>query len=118
MKKLKLIGIAFVLHDPNKLLGDKTNLGITFALVKSNLNGVDNSKRHDPLNIPFINSPLYGEDVIINLEDIIGGREGIGKGWSMLVESLSIGRGISLPSVSLGASKLSLKVVSSYTQIR
>jgi len=113
-----LIGIAFQLHDPKKLLGDKTALGITFGLVKSSLKGVDNSKRHDPLNIPFVNSPLYGKDVVINIEDIIGGLEGIGKGWSMLVESLSIGRGISLPSVSLGGSKLALKVVSSYTQIR
>ena len=113
-----LMGVAFQLFDPNKLLGDKTDLGITFALVKSSLKGVDNSKRHDPLNIPFINSPLYGKDVIIGIEDIIGAEEGIGRGWSMLVESLSIGRGISLPSVSLGGCKLALKVVSSYTQIR
>ena len=113
-----LMGIAFQLSDPDKILGAQTNLGITFALVKSSLKGVDNSKRHDPLNIPFINSPLYGKDVIIGIEDIIGDQEGIGRGWSMLVESLSIGRGISLPSVSLGGSKLALKVVASYTQIR
>jgi acyl-CoA dehydrogenase len=113
-----LIGIAFKLYDPNKLLGDKKDLGITFALVKSTLEGVDNSKRHDPLGVPFVNSPLYGKNVIINISDIIGDKKGIGKGWSMLVESLSIGRGISLPSVSLGGSKLALKTVSSYTQIR
>jgi len=113
-----LIGIAFQLNDPDKLLGDTVSLGITFGLVKSTLKGVDNNNRHDPLNIPFVNSPLYGKDVIIDVEDIIGGKSGIGKGWSMLVESLSIGRGISLPSVSLGGSKLALKVVTSYTQIR
>lgn len=113
-----LIGLAFQLKDPDGLLGNKADLGITFALVKASLKGVDNSKRHDPLNIPFVNSPLYGKDVVINLEDIVGGKSGIGKGWSMLVESLSIGRGISLPSVSLGGSKLALKVVSSYTQLR
>lgn len=113
-----LMGIAFVLHDPDKILSEKTNLGITFALLKSTLPGIDNSKRHDPLGIPFVNSPLYGKDVIISIDDIIGGKQGIGKGWSMLVESLSIGRGISLPSVSLGGSKLALKVVSSYSQIR
>jgi len=113
-----LMGVAFQLEDPNKLLGGNSHLGITFALVKSSLKGVDNSRRHDPLNIPFINSPLYGKDVVIGIEDIIGAQEGIGRGWSMLVESLSIGRGISLPSVSLGGSKLALKVVSSYTQIR
>ncbi len=113
-----LIGLAFQLKDPEGILGEEKELGITFALVHSKLKGVNNSKRHDPLGIPFINSPLIGKDVIIDLEDIIGGRTGIGKGWQMLVESLSIGRGISLPSVSLGGSKLALKTVVSYTQLR
>ncbi len=113
-----LIGLAFKLYDPEHLLGDKEDLGITFALVNPKLKGVDNSKRHDPLGIPFVNSPLYGKDVIICIEDIIGELNGIGKGWQMLVESLSIGRGISLPSVSLGGSKLALNVVSSYSNIR
>ncbi len=113
-----LIGLAFKLYDPEQILGEKEDLGITFALVDSKLKGVDNSKRHDPLGIPFVNSPIVGKDVIINLEDVIGEKEGIGKGWQMLVESLSIGRGISLPSVSLGGSKFALNVVSSYSMIR
>lgn len=113
-----LIGLAFVLKDPEHLLGDKEDLGITFAVFDSKLEGIDNSKRHDPLGIPFVNSPLYGKDVIIDMENIIGETSGIGKGWQMLVESLSIGRGISLPSVSLGGSKLALNVVASYSQLR
>ncbi|BAK73798.1 acyl-CoA dehydrogenase [Arcobacter sp. L] len=113
-----LIGLAFVLKDPEHLLGENEDLGITFAVIDSNTKGIDNSKRHDPLGIPFVNSPLYGKDVIIGLENIIGESEGIGKGWQMLVESLSIGRGISLPSVSLGGSKLALNVVASYSQLR
>ena len=113
-----LIGLAFQLKDPEGILGEEKELGISFALVDAKLQGVDNSKRHDPLGIPFVNSPLFGKDVIIDLSDIIGGVEGIGKGWQMLVESLSIGRGISLPSVSLGGSKLALKTVASYTQLR
>jgi acyl-CoA dehydrogenase len=113
-----LIGLAFQLYDPEHLLGKKDNLGITFGLLDSKLKGIDNSRRHDPLAIPFVNSPLFGKDVIIELEDVIGGKDGIGHGWQMLVESLSIGRGISLPSVSLGGSKFALKVVSSYSQIR
>ncbi len=113
-----LIGLAFVLKDPEHLLSDEENLGITFALIDSKTKGVDNSNKHDPLGIPFVNSPLFGKDVVIALDNIIGGKEGIGKGWQMLVESLSIGRGISLPSVSLGGSKLALKVVSTYTQLR
>jgi acyl-CoA dehydrogenase len=113
-----LIGLAFKLYDPDHLLGDKENLGITFGLIDAKTKGIDNSKRHDPLGIPFVNSPLTGKDVIINLEDVIGGIDGIGHGWQMLVESLSIGRGISLPSVSLGGSKLALQVVASYSQLR
>jgi acyl-CoA dehydrogenase len=113
-----LIGLAFQLKDPEGILGEEKELGISFALVDAKLQGVDNSKRHDPLGIPFVNSPLFGKDVIIDLSDIIGGVEGIGKGWQMLVESLSIGRGISLPSVSLGGSKLALKTVVLYTQLR
>lgn len=113
-----LIGLAFVLKDPDNLLGQGKNLGITFGLIDSKLKGVDNSYRHDALGIPFVNSPLFGKDVVISLDDIIGGVDGVGHGWQMLVESLSIGRGISLPSVSLGGSKLALKVVASYTQLR
>ena len=113
-----LIGIAFQLHDPEQILGEKKDLGITFGLLDSKLKGIDNSRRHDPLGIPFVNSPLFGKDVVIEIDDIIGGIDGIGLGWQMLVESLSIGRGISLPSVSLGGSKFALKVVSSYSQIR
>ncbi|MFY9073363.1 acyl-CoA dehydrogenase [Malaciobacter mytili] len=113
-----LIGLAFVLKDPDHLLSNEENLGITFGLIDSKTKGVDNSNRHDPLGIAFVNSPIFGKNVVISLENIIGGKEGIGKGWQMLVESLSIGRGISLPSVSLGGSKLALKVVSTYTQLR
>lgn len=113
-----LIGLAFRLYDPEHLLGEEEDLGITFGLVNHKLKGVDNSRRHDPLGIPFVNSPLFGKDVEIELEDVIGGVEGIGHGWQMLVESLSIGRGISLPSVSLGGSKFALNVLSSYSQIR
>ena len=113
-----LVGLAFVLKDPEHLLGEKEDLGITFAVIDSKTSGLDNSRRHDPLGIPFVNSPLYGKDVVIDIENIIGESAGIGKGWQMLVESLSIGRGISLPSVSLGGSKLALNVVASYCQLR
>lgn len=113
-----LVGLAFVLKDPEHLLGDTEDLGITFAVIDAKTPGLDNSRRHDPLGIPFVNSPLYGKDVVIDIENIIGENDGIGKGWQMLVESLSIGRGISLPSVSLGGSKLALNVVASYSQLR
>lgn len=113
-----VIGVAFQLKDPEKLLFDKTEIGITCALVPSNTQGVVQGRRHDPLNTPFINSPLNGNDVIIDLDAIIGGKDGLGKGWKMLMECLSAGRGISLPSTSCGGSKLITRVVSAFGVVR
>lgn len=113
-----IIGLAFHLKDPNNLLGDKKYLGITCALVPSDLDGIIQGDRHDPLGVPFINSPLVGKNVLIDIDRIIGAKEGIGKGWDMLMQSLSVGRGISLPSTSAGGVKLALSVASSYSVIR
>jgi len=113
-----LIGLAFVLKDPEELLGKGTEPGITFALVPNTLEGIDQGYRHDPLGVPFINSSLYGKDVILDIDMIVGAQEGIGEGWKMLMESLSVGRGISLPSTSSGGMKLTAHVVGAYTAIR
>ena len=113
-----LIGLAFVLKDPDKLLGKGEELGITFALVPNTLAGIDQGYRHDPLGVPFINSSLYGRDVILDIGMIVGAEAGIGEGWKMLMESLSVGRGISLPSTSSGGMKLTAHVAGAYTAIR
>lgn len=113
-----LLGLAFVLKDPDGLLGDEPDLGITFALVPNTLDGIDQGYRHDPLGVPFVNSALYGKDVLLDIEMIVGAEEGIGKGWQMLMESLSVGRGISLPSTSSGGMKLTAHVAGAYTTIR
>ncbi len=113
-----LLGLAFVLKDPDALFGDEKDLGITFALVPNTLEGVDQDHRHDPLGVPFINSSLYGKDVILEIDMIVGAKAGIGKGWQMLMESLSVGRGISLPSTSSGGIKLTAHVAGAYTTIR
>ncbi|MCF6309247.1 MAG: acyl-CoA dehydrogenase [Sulfurimonas sp.] len=113
-----VIGLAFQLSDPKELLKKGKDLGITCALVDAKLDGVVQGKRHDPLNVPFINSPISGEDVVIKLENVIGGLDGVSKGWLMLMESLSVGRGISLPSVSTGGVKLSCAVAGSYSTVR
>ena len=113
-----VIGLAFELQDPNNYLGLGENLGITCALVDAKIKGIDQTKRHDPLGVPFVNSPLIGKDVIIDIDAIIGGEGGIGKGWMMLMESLAIGRGISLPSTSSGGSKLATFVASAYSSVR
>jgi len=113
-----VIGLAFVLKDTEGILGDTKELGITCALVDAKSKGVDQSRRHDPLNVPFVNAPLLGKDVIIGINDVIGGESGLGKGWKMLMESLAVGRGISLPSTSAGGSKLATYVASTYAVVR
>ncbi|WP_195910691.1 acyl-CoA dehydrogenase [Solemya velum gill symbiont] len=113
-----LIGLAFRCLDPDHLLGEKEDLGITVALIPRNTNGVEIGERHIPLNIPFMNGPNRGRDVFIPLDNIIGGREGIGMGWTMLVESLSEGRGISLPALSTGAGKAACCFTGAYAAIR
>lgn len=113
-----LIGMAFHLEDPENLLGHGEKPGITFALVDATKEGVDQSQKHDPLGVPFINAPIIGRDVIIDIRDIIGGKDGIGQGWKMLTASLAVGRGISLPSTSTGATKLAAMVTGSYVGVR
>ncbi len=113
-----VIGLAFVLKDPENILGEGAQRGITCALVDAKSEGVDQTRRHDPLNVPFVNAPLMGKDVIIGIDDVIGGESGLGNGWRMLMESLAVGRGISLPSTSTGGSKLATYVASTYSVVR
>ncbi|HVS18265.1 MAG TPA: acyl-CoA dehydrogenase, partial [Planctomycetota bacterium] len=113
-----VLGLAFKLYDPDGLLGDKPDLGITCALIPSDMPGVEHSRRHDPLGIPFMNGPTTGEDVFVPLDFIIGGAANAGKGWRMLMQSLAAGRGISLPALSTGASQLATRLVGAYASVR
>ncbi len=113
-----VIGLAFRLFDPYKLQGDKTDLGITCALVPRLTPGVTIGRRHLPLDIPFQNGPIQGVDVFIPIDAIIGGFAMAGQGWRMLVEQLSVGRCISLPSNATGAAKAAVYASAAYTRIR
>lgn len=113
-----LMGIAVKVYDPDSYLEHKEDLGITFCLVPTHLPGVSNGKRHRPLNTAFVNGPTLGEDVFIPLDNIIGGPSMIGKGWEMMMASLSVGRAISLPAVSCGTAKLCYAVTSAYASVR
>lgn len=94
-----VLGLAFKLQDPDGLLGDKKDVGITCALIPADHDGVEIGERHDPLGSAFMNGPTRGEDVFIPMDWLIGGSDYAGKGWRMLVECLSAGRGISLPAL-------------------
>ena len=113
-----LLGLAFRLYDPERLLGGQEDIGITCALVPTDLPGIEIGQRHNPLNVPFMNGPNWGHDVFIPLEMIIGGRSGAGKGWQMLMQCLSAGRGISLPALSVGAAKLVARDTGAYAAVR
>ncbi|MFK8029175.1 MAG: acyl-CoA dehydrogenase [Gammaproteobacteria bacterium] len=113
-----VIGLAFRMYDPDQLIGDVEDLGITCALIPATLPGVTSGRRHFPLNVPFQNGPTQGENVFIPLSYIIGGQEMAGEGWRMLVECLTVGRSISLPSTAVGGGKAALAVTGAYARIR
>ncbi len=113
-----VLGLAFHVYDPEHLLGEADDLGITCALIPVATPGVEIGRRHDPLNIAFQNGPNSGTDVFIPMDWIIGGEAMIGNGWRMLVERLSIGRGISLPSLSAAAGKMASDTTGAYARLR
>lgn len=113
-----ILGLAFKLYDPDQLLGDKPELGITCALIPTDTDGVIIGRRHYPLNMVFMNGPNQGHDVFIPMEWVIGGPKMAGQGWRMLMECLAAGRSISLPALSTGAGKLSCRATGAYARIR
>ena len=114
-----VVGLAFKLHDPDGLLGDKnkTDYGITCALIPASYEGVKTGERHNP-GSPFMNGTVVGKDVFIPLDFIIGGIENAGRGWRMLMECLAVGRGISLPALSTSAGEMTYLTVGAFAKVR
>ncbi|ASR45079.1 acyl-CoA dehydrogenase [Xanthomonas citri pv. mangiferaeindicae] len=113
-----LIGLAFRMYDPEGLIGDTQDIGITLALLPRDTPGVEIGRRHFPLNSPFQNGPIRGKDVFIPLSQLIGGAEMAGKGWNMLNECLAVGRSITLPSTASGGAKAGAVITGAYARIR
>jgi len=113
-----LLGLAFRLYDPEGLLGEKKDIGITCALVPYDHPGVDTGRRHFPLNAMFMNGPTRGKDVFMPLDFIIGGPKMAGQGWRMLMECLAAGRSISLPGSNTGMAKITARAVGAYARVR
>jgi acyl-CoA dehydrogenase len=113
-----LLGLAFRVFDPEHLLGDQEDLGITCALIPTDHPGVQIGRRHMPLSAVFQNGPNWGKDVFIPIDWVIGGRPMVGKGWRMLMESLAAGRSISLPSLNTGMGKMIVRATGGYARIR
>ncbi|MBF0453842.1 MAG: acyl-CoA dehydrogenase [Magnetococcales bacterium] len=113
-----VLGLAFKLYDPDRLLGDKEEIGITLALIPTSTPHITIGNRHDPLGIPFQNGPTQGRGVFIPMDWVIGGQERVGQGWRMLMDSLSEGRAISLPALSTGAAKTACRIIGNYSRVR
>ena len=114
-----VLGLAFKLFDPENLLGQGEELGITCALIPTTTEGVEIGDRHDPLGVPFWNCPTSGRDVVVKLEEaVIGGAAGAGRGWTMLMQSLAAGRGISLPASATAGVKQTARVAGAHALIR
>ena len=113
-----VLGLAFKLYDPDHLIGDRDEYGITAALIPTDTEGVEIGRRHFPLNAPFQNGPTRGKDVFVPLDSIIGGTEMAGQGWRMLTEQLAAGRGIVLPSNACGGAQSGVYGGGAYTRIR
>ncbi|HEX7029897.1 MAG TPA: acyl-CoA dehydrogenase [Gammaproteobacteria bacterium] len=113
-----ILGMAFKAYDPDGLLGDRKNLGITLALIPTNMPGVEIGNRANPLDAAFMNGTTRGKDVFIPMDMLIGGQEYIGQGWKMLMNCLSAGRAISLPALGTGAGKISSRMTGAYARVR
>ncbi|NIR31017.1 MAG: acyl-CoA dehydrogenase [Gammaproteobacteria bacterium] len=113
-----LLGLAFKLYDPERLLGERKSLGITVALVPADTPGVTVGDRHRPLGMAFYNGPTTGKDVFIPLDWIIGGADMAGKGWTMLMNALAAGRSISLPALSTASAKMAARMTGGYARVR
>ncbi|HEC30383.1 MAG TPA: acyl-CoA dehydrogenase [Gammaproteobacteria bacterium] len=113
-----LLGLAFHMYDPDGLIGDQKDIGITLALIPTTIEGIEIGHRHFPLNIAFQNGPNRGKDVFIPMDMLIGGQQRAGEGWKMLMECLATGRSISLPALSAGAGKLVSRATGAYSRIR
>lgn len=113
-----VLGLAFKLFDPDHLIGDEEDIGITCAVIPTSHPGVQVGDRHLPMGQAFMNGPTYGDKVFIPMEFVVGGQEFVGKGWRMLVELLSIGRSISLPAMGVSCGKVSYRYTGAYARIR
>ncbi len=113
-----LISLAFKLQDPDNLLGKGADVGITVALVHRGTPGLEMGKHHQPIGDAFYNGPIIGNDVVIDADEIIGGVEGAGQGWRMLMEQLAGGRAVSLPAGAVGGIRAAAAATGAYARVR
>lgn len=116
--KATVLVVGFQLLDPDEHLGKGKDVGISLAIIPADTPGIEIGRRHLPTGVAFPNGPVWGTDVFIPMDALIGGTERAGEGWRMIMECLFVGRAIALPSISVAASKLSLRTSAQYARVR
>jgi acyl-CoA dehydrogenase len=113
-----LVTLACKISDPQNLLGKGVDPGITCVLIHEGTAGFTHGDHHDPIGDPFYNGPLYGRDVVVPVQNVIGGLDGVGQGWRMLMEQLAGGRMVSLPAGAVGCAKATAAFTGPYSMVR
>ena len=113
-----LVSVACQLRDPENLLGKGVHPGITVVLVHKGAAGLEIGDHHQPIGDAFPNGPIIGKDVVVSVDDIVGGARGAGEGWRMLMEQLAGGRAISLPAGAIGEMKRVMALTAAYASVR
>ncbi|MGE5523695.1 MAG: acyl-CoA dehydrogenase [Rhodospirillaceae bacterium] len=113
-----LLGLAFQLYDPDRLIGPRYDVGITLALIPAATPGVHIGRRHLAMDGAFMTGPNWGKDVFVPMSFVIGGVDRVGQGWAMLMNCLAAGRSISLPANSCGVAKLCALTAGAYSRVR
>jgi len=116
--KATLLILGFWLFDPDNLLGIGKDVGISLAIIPTNLPGIKIGRRHLPTNVAFPNGPIWGEDVFIPIDSILGAKNGAGQGWKMIMECLFLGRAMALPAISVATTKLAARTAFQYSRVR
>lgn len=117
-----LVGIAFKIRDPEGILKSKNLAGedgsIALAILERGRKGLVLGPYSDPLGVGFANGTVNCENVELQMNDVIGGTEGLDSGWKYLMECLAAGRGIALPASAAGSAKLLTNSVAGYASLR
>ena len=112
-----IVSLACSLHDPDNILGKGEFPGISVVMLEKGTEGLGLGDHHLPIG-PFDNGPIYGKDVIAPVDNIVGGPDGAGQGWRMLMEQLGGGRAVSLPAGGVALAKISAAATGPYSIVR
>ena len=113
-----LIGLAVCLRDPDNLLGTDIDIDATCVLVPADTPGVSLDQRYDPMGVPLCQSPISGRNVVLSVNQIVGGIDRAGQGWTMLMESRTASQCVSLSATYTGVAKLVSRLTSAHSVIQ